>query len=81
MLGSEDGNLIFTFADYVTHNLCCQFRADNNLRMESQSHKPAHVRMRVYPIDKSLVKTNEGRHIRIANNINTNLECMLCTQI
>ena len=38
-----------------------------HLRRESQSHAQAHVLMRLYPIDKSLVfpKTKEGRHVRI----------------
>ena len=38
-----------------------------HLRLKSQSHAPAHVLMRLYPIDKSLVfhKAKEGRHVRI----------------
>ena len=34
---------------------------------ESQSHAPAHVLMRLYPINKSFVflQTKEGRHVRI----------------
>ena len=38
-----------------------------HLRRESQSHGPAHVLMRLYPIDKLLVcyKAKEGRHVRI----------------
>ena len=38
-----------------------------HLRRESQSHEPAHVLMRLYPIDKLLVfyKAKEGRHVRI----------------
>jgi hypothetical protein len=38
-----------------------------HLRRESQSHEPAHVLMRLYPIDKSLVfsQAKEGRHVRI----------------
>ena len=38
-----------------------------HLRRESQSHAPAHVLMRLYPVDKSLdfYKAKEGRHIRI----------------
>jgi hypothetical protein len=38
-----------------------------HLRRESQSHDLAHVQMRLYPIDKSLVfdKGKEGRHVRI----------------
>jgi hypothetical protein len=40
-----------------------------HLRRESQSHAPAHVLMRLYPIDKSFVfnKAKEGRHVRILN--------------
>jgi hypothetical protein len=40
-----------------------------HLRRESQSHAPAHVLMRLYTIDKSLVvyKAKEGRHSRISN--------------
>jgi hypothetical protein len=58
-----------TFAEYVAHNLCCQIRADDisstcTFTRESQSHAPAHVLMRLYPIDKSLVfcKAKEGRY-------------------
>jgi len=54
-----------------------------HLRRESQSHKPAHVLMRLYPIDKSLVfyKAKEGRHVRISNNqsiipLNMNYSCV-----
>jgi uncharacterized protein YcfL len=38
-----------------------------HLRRENQSQEPAHVQMRLYPIDKSLVfdKEKEGRHVRI----------------
>ena len=38
-----------------------------HLRRKSQSHAPAHVLMRLYPIDKSLVfhKAKEGRRVRI----------------
>jgi hypothetical protein len=38
-----------------------------HLRRENQSQEPAHVQMRLYPIDKSLVfdKGKEGRHVRI----------------
>jgi hypothetical protein len=38
-----------------------------HLRRESQSHDLAHVQMRLYPIDKSLVfyKGKEGGHVRI----------------
>ena len=41
-----------------------------HLRRESHSHTPAHVLMRLYPIDKSLVfcKAKERRHVRINNN-------------
>jgi len=55
----EDGiKFIFTFVDNVAHNLCCQI---------SQSHEPAHVLMRLYPIDKSLFvyEAKEGRHVRM----------------
>ena len=39
-----------------------------HLRRESQSHAPAHVRMRLYPIDKSLVCFQRERrtYVRIA---------------
>jgi len=39
-----------------------------HLRRESQSHAPAHVLMRLYLIDKSLVFYNakEGRQVRIS---------------
>ena len=39
-----------------------------HLRRKSQSHTPAHVLMRLYPIDKSLVfyKAKEGRYVRIS---------------
>jgi hypothetical protein len=38
-----------------------------HLPRESQSRAPAHVLMRLYPIDKSLVfyKAKEGRYVRI----------------
>jgi len=38
-----------------------------HLGRESQSHEPAHVLMRLYPIDKSsfLYKAKEGRDVRI----------------
>ena len=38
-----------------------------HLQQESQSHVPAHVLMRLYPIDKLLVfyKAKEGRHVRV----------------
>ena len=38
-----------------------------HLQRESQSHAPAHVLMRLYPIDKSLFvcTAKEGRHVRI----------------
>ena len=38
-----------------------------HLRQESQLHAPAHVLMRLYPIDKSLVfyQAKEGRYVRI----------------
>ena len=41
-----------------------------HLRRESLSHAPAHVVMRLYPIDKSLVfyKAKEGRYVRICIN-------------
>ena len=41
-----------------------------HLRRESQSHAPARVLMRLYPIDKSLVfyKAKEGCHVRIDNS-------------
>jgi len=41
-----------------------------DLRRKSQSHAPAHVLMRLYPIDKSLVclQAKEGRHVRILNS-------------
>ena len=32
-----------------------------HLRRESQSHAPAHVLMRLYPIDKSLVSLQKGK--------------------
>jgi hypothetical protein len=32
-----------------------------HLRRESQSHAPAHVLMRLYPIDKSLICLQGGR--------------------
>jgi hypothetical protein len=37
-----------------------------HLRRESQSHESAHVLIRLYPIDKSLVvcKAKEGRYVR-----------------
>ena len=41
-----------------------------HLRRESQSHALAHVLMRIYSIDKSLVslqRKKEGRHVRISN--------------
>ena len=41
-----------------------------HLRRESQSHALAHVLMRIYPIDKSLVslqRKKEGRYVRISN--------------
>jgi hypothetical protein len=39
-----------------------------HLRRESQSHAPAHVAVRLYPIDKSLVcKAKEVPHVRIEN--------------
>ena len=43
-----------------------------HLRRKSQSHAPAHVLMRLYPIDKSLIfyKGKEERHIRTDTNIN-----------
>ena len=42
-------------------------RQHGHLRRESQSHAPAHVLMRFYPIDKSLVfcKVKEGHYFRI----------------
>ena len=50
---------IFTFAENVAHNLCCHWK--------SQSHSPAHVRMRVIPsINRLFVyKAKEGRYVRI----------------
>jgi hypothetical protein len=50
--------IIFTFAENVAHMLCCQWK--------SQSHSPAHVRMRLY--HRFVYKAKEGRHVRIANN-------------
>ena len=49
-----------------------------HLRRESQSHEPAHVLMRLYPIDKSLVcyKAKEGPNVRIY--INTQLLISKC---
>jgi hypothetical protein len=46
-----------------------------HLRRESQSHEPAHVLMRLYPIDKSLFiyKAKEGRHDRASIDINYRL--------
>jgi len=38
---------MFTFAENVAHNLCCQWK--------SQSHSPAHVLMILYRMDSSLV--------------------------
>ena len=43
--------VIFTFAENVAHNLCCQWK--------SQSHSPAHVRMRVY--HRSIVRLSTKR--------------------
>ena len=63
--------------DNVAHILCCQIRADDisstctftTGKSLSQSHASAHVLMRLYPIDKSLVcsqsKRRTGRHVRI----------------
>ena len=43
-----------------------------HLRRERQSHAPAHMLMRLYPIDKSLVfniyKAKEGRYVRMTNS-------------
>ena len=41
-----------------------------HLRWESQSHEPAHVLMRLYPIDKSLVclQSESRTYARIPNN-------------
>jgi hypothetical protein len=52
-----------------TFDLDYTCRQHGHLRRESQSHAPAHVLMRFYPIDKSLVfcKAKEGRHARIYN--------------
>ena len=38
-----------------------------HLRRKRQSHAPAHVLLRLYLIDKSLIvyKAKEGRHVRI----------------
>jgi hypothetical protein len=46
------------------------FHQHVHLRRESQSHALAHVLMRLYPIDKSLVyyKAREGRYVRISNS-------------
>ena len=43
--------------EYVTHNLCCQIREDDNSSTCT------------FTIDKSLVfnKAKEGRHVRISN--------------
>ena len=43
------------------------FHQHVHLRRESQSHAPAHVLKRLYPIDKSLdfYKAKEGLHVRI----------------
>ena len=59
---------IFTLAEYVTHNLCCQIRADDN--PPTCIFTTAHVLMRLYPIDKSLGvfflhKAEEWRHVRM----------------
>ena len=48
-----------------------------HLRWESQSHAPAHVLMRLYPIDKSLVCLQEGRHVRINNNYSLTILLLL----
>ena len=52
---------IFTFAENVAHNLCCQWKG--------QSHSPAHVLMRLYRMDNSLFvnKAKEGGRVRIQN--------------
>jgi len=46
-----------------------------HLRRESQSHASAHVLMRLYPIDKSLVclQAKEGRHVR---KVDKSLQCI-----
>jgi len=40
-----------------------------HLRRESQSHEPAHVLMRLYPIDKSLVCLQSERRTSCYNSV------------
>ena len=79
------------FADNVAHNYAAKFeqmiiRQHVHLRRKSQSHALAHVLMRLYPIDKSLVlyKAKEGHHVRISplpcRNIHkANIQCLVFT--
>ena len=75
MLRLEDGNLYLrlqtmSYIIYAAKFEQTIIHQHVHLRRESQSHAPAHVLMRLYPIiNRSFVhKAKEGRHVRIWNN-------------
>ena len=53
----ERRKFIFTLAENVAHNLCCQWK--------SQSNSPAHVLMRLWITRSFVNKAKEGGHVRI----------------
>jgi calcineurin-like phosphoesterase family protein len=62
----EDGNLYLHLQTMSQTIYAAKFKQmiihqHIHLRQESQSHEPAHVLMRLYPIDKSLVSLQSER--------------------